>query len=582
MKLFGFNIQIARNRSDSLAAPARKGLDPAAFLRGDTAASGGAPLANAYQQVPWVYRAVNAIAEQVGNVPFLFSHGERGRENLVTSGPLHDFYDRPHPQLNSFQYWELRVMWLLLRGECFRIPVFSPGGKLLRVLLPDPGRFQHILENHELIGWRYTGSGPNTPLPSQVFLPEEVWFERLPNPFDFWRGLSPLHVAASAARTDYAAGAFMRGLIENNADAGLIVRTEHLLDEDQQAQIIAALNARKRQAGVPDRPLFLSGVAEIVKPGLSSSDLQFLENRKFTRGEICAAFGVPEEIITTTDHNKYDVMDGARRNFIENRVAPLCARLEAEEQATIRAIDPAAGGWFDLDSLPLMQQARRQRLEAAARGFALGIPFNDLNQVLDLGFKPLPWGNIGYLPANLVPAGRAETPARAAAQLVASPRLALPELGRQLLEVLRPDDGPVADPADEGEVPPGSNPTERRTHLARRLRRFFFEQRVRVLSALAAGDKAGAGAAAELLDVDRENEALEQALAGLPESDSLVIAERKINEMTLCAIEAHCRQSRAAGEPAAAIRDRLRALYNELARRRAPQLAQALLAKPDA
>jgi len=52
MKLFGFNIQIARNRSDSLAAPARKGLDPAAFLRGDTAASGGAPLANAYQQVP--------------------------------------------------------------------------------------------------------------------------------------------------------------------------------------------------------------------------------------------------------------------------------------------------------------------------------------------------------------------------------------------------------------------------------------------------------------------------------------------------------------------------------------------------
>ena len=40
-------------------------------------------------------------------------------------------------------------------------------------------------------------------------------------------------------------------------------------------------------------------------------------------------------------------MAGSRLNFIENRVAPLCTRLEAEEEATtIRAIDPAATGWF--------------------------------------------------------------------------------------------------------------------------------------------------------------------------------------------------------------------------------------------
>jgi len=31
----------------------------------------------------------------------------------------------------------------------------------------------------------------------------------------------------------------------------------------------------------------------------------------------------------------------------------------------------------------------------------MGIPFNELNRVLDLGFKALPWGDDGYLPANL-------------------------------------------------------------------------------------------------------------------------------------------------------------------------------------
>jgi phage portal protein BeeE len=85
--------------------------------------------------------------------------------------------------------------------------------------------------------------------------------------------------------------------------------------------------------------------------------MQFLENRKFTRSEICAAFGVPEEIVCTTDHNKYDVMSGARLNFIENRVAPLCRRLEAAEQRTVTVIDPKATGWFDIESLPIMQEA---------------------------------------------------------------------------------------------------------------------------------------------------------------------------------------------------------------------------------
>src|SRR5207302_7646344 len=65
------------------------------------------------------------LAEQIANIPFLFSRGERGREHLITSGPLHDFYNQPHPHIDRFQYWELRVLWLLLRGESFRVPIYG-------------------------------------------------------------------------------------------------------------------------------------------------------------------------------------------------------------------------------------------------------------------------------------------------------------------------------------------------------------------------------------------------------------------------------------------------------------------------
>jgi HK97 family phage portal protein len=400
------------------------------WLGGGDMSCGGSTMQNAYQQVVWVYRAINVLAEQVANVPFLFSTGGRGRENLITTGPLLDFYNRPHPQINRFEYWELRIIWLMLRGECFRVPIYEdPAGTLStasptrfqkngtlwkaslpnassphtlkRVLILDPAHFHHIIQDHQLVGWRYTGFGPQTPLESQVFLPEEVWFEKLPNPFDFWRGMPPLYAASTAARTDFAAGAFMRGIIENNGDTGVMVRTEKPLSEEQEQQVFSALRDRKRGAGVADRPVLLTGVSEIIKPELSSSDLQFLENRKFVRSEICAAFGVPEEIITGTDHAKYDVMQGARQNFIENRVAPLCRRLEAEEQMLVKSLDPRAEGWFDLDSLPIMQQAQRTRLAAAKTAFDMGVPFNELNRVLDLGFKKLPWGDEGYVPAAM-------------------------------------------------------------------------------------------------------------------------------------------------------------------------------------
>src|ERR1051325_1112308 len=434
MNLFGLNIHISRNQNSKIKNQKSFSPEALAWLGNVPEDTGhaGSVLMNAYEQVVWVYRAINVLAEQIANIPFLFSAGERGRENLITSGPLLDFYNRPHPQITRFQYWELRVLWLMLRGECFRVPIYddtvgthstasrisnhqlsTPNHQLRKVLILDPSHFHHIIENHELVGWRYSGFGKDAPIESQVFLPEEVWFEKLPNPFDFWRGLSPLRVADLAIRADFAAAAFMKGFMENNADNGLIIRTSEQIDDVQKEQLRAALQNRKRRAGCPDRPLLLWNAAEVIKPELSSADLQFLENRKFSRAEICAAFGVPEEIITTTDHAKYDVIQGARLNFIENRVAPLCARLEAEENATVipalnsqlSTLNSPVVGWFDLDSLPIMQNARRARLAAAKTGFDMGIPFNELNRVLDLGFKPLPHGDTCYLPSNLQNAG---------------------------------------------------------------------------------------------------------------------------------------------------------------------------------
>jgi hypothetical protein len=98
MNLLGLNIQVSRNRKSKIENQKSFPVTPEEWLQGKDLDYGTGPvLSNAYEQVVWVYRAINVLAEQIANIPFLFSAGERGRENLITSGPLLDFYNRPHP-----------------------------------------------------------------------------------------------------------------------------------------------------------------------------------------------------------------------------------------------------------------------------------------------------------------------------------------------------------------------------------------------------------------------------------------------------------------------------------------------------
>src|SRR5439155_15833256 len=57
MRFLGLNI------SRDIPAPAKKTFTPEQWLRGQELDNGGSVLSNAYQQVVWVYRAINVLAE---------------------------------------------------------------------------------------------------------------------------------------------------------------------------------------------------------------------------------------------------------------------------------------------------------------------------------------------------------------------------------------------------------------------------------------------------------------------------------------------------------------------------------------
>ena len=113
-------------------------------------------------------------------------------------------------------------------------------GGLTSVLILDPAHFQHGVQDHQLIRvaiyWVWSPKSSYQP-----GVPEEVWFEKLPNPFDFWRGMAPLSAATAAASTDYAGSLHMKGIMENNGESGPALRSDEQLDPEQREQILAAL-----------------------------------------------------------------------------------------------------------------------------------------------------------------------------------------------------------------------------------------------------------------------------------------------------------------------------------------------------
>jgi len=174
--------------------------------------------------------------------------------------------------------------------------------------------------------------------------------------------------------------------------------------------------------------------------------------------------------------------------------------------------------------LPILQDARRQRLAAARTGFEMGVPFNELNRVLDLGFKPLPWGDQGYVSGKLqrlgdglksehlrwafnpkaeirkadteAPSriGRGEEPPMGTNEHEGGTRGAADETGEPTqCEIFKRAEQWFSGLARHESLIPehdsslsGSQASAKDAQLASRLRRFLFEQRGRVLQRLSA------------------------------------------------------------------------------------------------
>ena len=376
------------------------------WLQGNDMSSNSANLNNAFEQCSWVYAACQAIASKVANIP-LKSYSIGNAENEQASQQI--LYGRQ----DKYDLIERICLNLLLSGEA---PLTaSKDGMLLRcdergekiIECQRPSLLEPVKEDGKLTGWKLSAEDGSGYI---LVLPEELQMLKLTNPTDKYRGLSPLTAAKNAAQSDYTSGVFMRGLLETNADAGLVVTSKQNLSHSQQEQITAALNERKNRLGRNNKPLFLVGGVDVQKAQISTVDLQFLENRKFTRQEILAIYRVPETVLGYSEDSNRSNTESQILQWINNVIMPMCRRIEAGLDQFTR--NERKIWQFDIEELPELQAARRSRVDGAAKLFSMGVPLEEVNRIMDLGLKEQAWSKAGFIPANMVEIGKEKTDAK--------------------------------------------------------------------------------------------------------------------------------------------------------------------------
>lgn len=282
---------------------------------------------------PWAYSNIMLISKRVAMGRMMVQIQDKAGE--WQEDPLHEFTkifeQQPNPYQGQMFIWMYQTFWLLLRGECYWMQVPDQTGKLTQVYPLPANRLEPIASDETLFsGFWYYPTQTGTP---KFLPPENVIFNRLPNPFNYNRGLSPLSAYYLGLQIDEEARRFEL----EDYQQGLTLK--HILSLRPEISDPDALRFKKEiddavQAG--KRFMVVRG-GDIKAAPLSArggTDKESSNVRALTKMEADYVYNVPEGLRTSTATQANATV--AERTFVADAIWPIMLLLT--EDMTVQSV----------------------------------------------------------------------------------------------------------------------------------------------------------------------------------------------------------------------------------------------------
>lgn len=279
---------------------------------------------SSYNLVSWVYRCVNLRSDTIAGLPRAFFRGPNFDERLEDS--------EVPPEWTSVDFdW---LLWRTEAARCIWGASYWVKGPDLMWLNPASMRIEYNRDRTEILRFRQiVGNGEWTP--------DELVYQPLWNPAnDLAPGISPAHVALTAAGLSRALGLWPSAFFERGAIPAVVLTTEReLKEDDSEAKRIKAM-WKKATSGVRrywETVVMGKGITPKII-GMPVDQLAIPELSQETREDIAACFGVPITMLQQSAAN-YATAREDTQGYYKGTAFPEAKRIQSA--ANIQVFRPA-------------------------------------------------------------------------------------------------------------------------------------------------------------------------------------------------------------------------------------------------
>lgn len=426
---------------------------------------------NAYADSAWVYACVSRKAQDAASLPLrLYRRKSGGADEEIITHPALALLASVNNGMTQYDFFEWLFSSLELAGNFYAHCVVKGTPNLFpfvpSMIEPTPDPDPVILIKNYI--YHVNNS-------TRVLQPEEMLHVKYYSPLKsgYVLGLAPLTAARMAYETDNRALGWNLNKIKkgNSIEGVLTTENPYFNEKAHRDEALESWNAKySGDSGAKTGVLF--GGVKFENLGISPKDMEFLNQRKMTREELLSVFKVPPAVLGLFEYANYANAEQQEKYYWRNGIIPMLRKVEGSlTEKYLPKFGDTEGMYlkFDTSGVEVLQANEDAKSKVAQTYFAMGVPYNDLAEKLNLPVKGVPGGDVGYIPFSLMPAGAAAEPV-AEPQPVKKPKLLSAKLTETQKQLKWESFVKVADVFEE--------------RMAKTVKRFFLDQEQDVITAL--------------------------------------------------------------------------------------------------
>ncbi len=353
-----------------------------------------------YKLSVFVYRAVRTIIQAASAIPWVVLD-DKGEQ--IEGHQLTGVMKNPNPEFSGQDMIEFLIGHLELVGNALWQPIIV-GNKVKEFWPVMPDLVKPIpsdVPGEWLKGWQVTSYNGR-----QILAPPEqfIHFMQIDPGNPYW-GMGPLLAAARTVDTDNEAQDTQKISMQNRATPDGVFTHESILTPEQFEEARRQIRENFLAKTKKREPWVLGAGAKWNQMSMTPVEMDFIASRLANLRTIAAAFGLDPWWLGDRSASTYNNVMEARKALYEVVVLPMLDDIKATLNLRIAPMYGNITISYDTSKVAALRADYSKKVEQAKTLWGMGIPFDQINERLEMGFDEFPGWDIGYLPFTLAPAG---------------------------------------------------------------------------------------------------------------------------------------------------------------------------------